>query len=123
MVQRLRTGLPVSMPFSIVTLQTGLTRIALEGDLDAFTSGRLRPELEGVARRRPDSVEVDLSLLRSINAPGAEILASFLRGMAREGCPTTVKGLGNQCLGRFSGDLPSADERIRDAVARRSSTC
>lgn len=41
------------MPFSVIALQSNVTRICLEGGLDASTVEGLRPELRNVARRSP----------------------------------------------------------------------
>jgi len=86
------------MPFSIVSLQTNVTRIALEGALDAITAEVLRPELAGVLRRRPAQVEVELSRLRSADTRGMEMLVLFFASLARAGCRITLVGLQNQPL-------------------------
>ncbi len=78
------------MPFSIVSLPSGATRLALEGDLDVFTVDRLRPELVGVVRRRPASVEVDLSRLRSVDARGMQVLGTFFADLTQIECSITV---------------------------------
>lgn len=96
------------MPFSIVPLDSGVTRIMLEGDLDVFTLEGLRPELAGVVRRRPGQVEVDLSRLRSVNTRGVEVLISFLGSLARADCRITVKGLQAQPLKCFKAALIDA---------------
>jgi len=78
------------MPFSIVSLASGATRIALEGNLDVFTVDRLRPELLGVARRRPSAVEIDLSRVRSVTPRGMEVLGAFFAVLTRIECRITV---------------------------------
>jgi anti-anti-sigma regulatory factor len=98
----------VPMPFSIVALQSGTTRISLEGDLDVFTLEGLRPELLDVARRRPTHVEMELSRLRSINQKGMQLLVSFLGNVARVGSRITVLGLRDQPLESFRTALLDA---------------
>jgi|SRR5579871_4320803 len=96
------------MPFSIVPLSSGVVRISLEGDLDVFTIEGLRPELAGVARQKPTSVEIELSHLRSINQRGMDVILSFLQSIARVGCRITVQGLRNQPLKTFQTALVNA---------------
>lgn len=84
------------MPFSIVPLPSGATRISLEGDLDGCTLARLRPELVNVIRRRPAAVEVDLSRLRSLDARGVQILGAFFADLARTECQITVTEMREQ---------------------------
>jgi anti-anti-sigma regulatory factor len=96
------------MPFSILSLDSGVTLVALEGDLDVFTVERLRPELRGLVRRTPLSVEVDLSRLRSISPRGMRALALFFSDLAGLGCRMTVKGLRDQPLKSFEATLVDA---------------
>ena len=98
----------VPMPFSIVAMQSGVTRISLEGDLDVFTIEGLRPELEGVARRRPGHVEMDLTRLRSINQRGMQVLVAFFGNIARWGSRITILGLREQPLQTFKTALVNA---------------
>ena len=84
------------MPFSIVSLPSGATRVALEGDLDAFTVDRLRPELLVVVRRHPSAVEVDLSGLRSLNPRGMQVLGAFFAKLAEIACRITVTEMCDQ---------------------------
>lgn len=86
------------MPFSIVSLSSGATRIALGGDLVVATVARLRTELVTVARRRPSSVEVDLSRLRSIDADGIQVLGAFFAELTQIDCPITVTEMPEQPL-------------------------
>jgi anti-anti-sigma regulatory factor len=96
------------MSLSIVALQPRVVRIALEGNLDVFTSELLRPELAGVTRRRPAQVEVDLSRLRSVHTRGVEVLLPFLADLARAGCRMTLVGLQAQPLECFKAALVDA---------------
>ena|SRR5579863_3826248 len=96
------------MPFSIIALQSDVTRISLEGDLDVFAIEALRLELLGVARRHPVHVEIELSRLRSINQRGMQVLVSFLGSIARLGTLITVVGLREQPLKTFKAALVDA---------------
>ena len=96
------------MPFSIIALQCGVTRVALEGDLAMSTVERLVPELGCLARRRPTQVEMELSRLRSISPRGVSVLLSFVGTMARAGCRVRVKGLRDQLLDTLQSRLHGA---------------
>lgn len=93
------------MPFSIIALTTGVTRLALEGDLDLVTIEALRPELLGVVRRRPGRLEVDLSRLRSVDARGMQVLVAFFASLAQIDCRIAVTGMRDQPLERFQAAL------------------
>jgi anti-anti-sigma regulatory factor len=96
------------MPFSIFPVEPGVTRVSLEGDLDAFTTELLRPELDGVVRRRPIHVEVDLSRLRWVDNRAMEVLVAFFASLARDDCRITVLGLKAQPLRSFKAALIDA---------------
>jgi anti-anti-sigma factor len=100
------------MPFSIVSLQTNVTRIALEGELDVITAEVLRPELAGVLRRRPTQVEVELSRLKSAHTRGMDVLVSFFASLARAGCRITIVGLQHQPLKSFKAALVDAIRNV-----------
>ena len=70
------------MPFPIVRLDSGVTRIGLAGDL--------RPELVGVVGRRPTAVDVDLSRLRSASARGMQVLVAFFTQAQPLKCPNAA---------------------------------
>ncbi len=89
------------MPFSIIALQSGVTRISLEGDLAVAGVQGLRPELQAVARRCPRQVEMQLAHLRSITPAGLSLLQSFVRSLARIRCRVSVQGLRDQTLDAF----------------------
>ncbi len=96
------------MPFSICPLEPGVTRVSLEGALDAFTTELLRPELDGVVQRRPIHVEVDLSRLRWVDTRAMDVLISFFTRLARDDCRITVLGLKAQPLQSFKAALMDA---------------
>jgi anti-anti-sigma regulatory factor len=93
------------MPFSIIAFATGVTRLALEGDLDPLTIEGLRPELLGVVRRRPTRLEVDLSRLRSVDARGMQVLVAFFASLTQIDCRITVTGMRDQPLKPFKTAL------------------
>jgi len=78
------------MPFTIAPAASGATRVALEGDLDVFTADRLWFELLAVIRRRPATVELDLSRVRSVGARAMEVLGAFFVGLTEIACRVTV---------------------------------
>jgi anti-anti-sigma regulatory factor len=100
------------MPFSIISLSSGATRVVLEGNLDTFTVDRLRPELLAVARRRPIAVEVDLSRLRSLTTRGKEVLGAFFAVLTQTECRVTVAEARDQPLGHGH---PAGADAILDA--------
>ncbi|HXT96649.1 MAG TPA: STAS domain-containing protein [Polyangia bacterium] len=93
------------MPFSIIALDAGVTRIVLEGDLDVVTVEGLRPELVGVVRRCPTQLEMDLSHLRSVDTRGMQVLVAFFASLARINCRITVTGMRDQLPKRFKAAL------------------
>ena len=95
------------MPFSIIALQSGLTRISLEGTLDVSTIEGLRRELQAVARRSPASVEIEATHLRSLSPGGVPVLLSFIESIARSGCRVTIKGLPDRAHDTFRSALAS----------------
>ncbi|HXJ18595.1 MAG TPA: STAS domain-containing protein [Polyangia bacterium] len=96
------------MTFFIAPLDSGVTRVALQGSVDIFTIGLLRPELLLVIRARPAVVEVDFSSLRSINTSGMQVLVSFCTDLSRIGTRIVIKGLQGQPLQRFRAALVEA---------------
>jgi hypothetical protein len=96
------------MPFLVVAMQSGTTRISLEGDVDLFTIEGLRSELGGVARRRPVHVEIELACLRSINERGMQVLVSFVGGITRVGSRVTVLARRDPPLETFKAALINA---------------
>ncbi|HVT10229.1 MAG TPA: STAS domain-containing protein [Polyangia bacterium] len=96
------------MPFSIISLSSGATRIALEGDLHVATVARLRTELVGVARRRPAIVEVDLSRLRSVDPEGLQVLGAFFAELTRIDCRISVTEMPEEPLRPSSPLWPDA---------------
>jgi hypothetical protein len=100
------------MPFSIVALASGLTRIALEGALDVFSIDGLLPELLIVVRQRPTVVELDLSRLRSLSKRTMQILLAFLADLAEIDCRIVVTEAHGQAVNCHNWAFLDA---IRDA--------
>src|SRR5262245_3305408 len=68
-----------TMTFSISTVDGGIIRLSIDGELDVVTVPELRGALEKLLARRPDRVEVDLSSLRMIDSSGVGALVSFYK--------------------------------------------
>jgi len=89
------------MTFSISTTEAGVTRLAIEGELDAVTVSDLRGELEKLLARRPARVEIDLSLLRMVDSSGVGALVSLYKRVRAQGGDVVVTGLRDQPLAIF----------------------
>jgi len=89
------------MTFSISTTDSGITRLSIEGELDAVTVPELRGDLEKLLARRPGRVEVDLSLLRMVDSSGVGALVSLYKRVRAQGGDVIVTGLRDQPLAIF----------------------
>ena len=89
------------MTFSISTTEAGVTRLAIEGELDAVTVSDLRGDLEKLLARRPACVDIDLSLLRMVDSSGVGALVSLYKRVRAQGGDVVVTGLRDQPLAIF----------------------
>jgi anti-sigma B factor antagonist len=89
------------MTFSISTIDSSLTRLAIEGELDAVTVSELRGDIEKLLARRPSRVEVDLSSLRMVDSSGVGVLVSLYKRVRAQGGDVIVTGLRDQPLAIF----------------------
>jgi anti-sigma B factor antagonist len=89
------------MTFSISTTDAGVTRLAIEGELDAVTVSDLRGDIEKLLARRPSRVEVDLSMLRMLDSSGVGALVSLYKRVRAQGGDVVVMGLRDQPLAIF----------------------
>jgi anti-sigma B factor antagonist len=89
------------MTFSISTTESGITRLAIEGELDAVTVAELRADIDKLLARRPGRVEVDLSLLRMVDSSGVGALVSLYKRVRAQGGDVIVTGLRDQPLAIF----------------------
>jgi anti-sigma B factor antagonist len=89
------------MTFSISTTEDGLTRLAIEGELDAVSVSDLRGELENLLTRRPTRVDIDLSRLRMVDSSGVGALVSLYKRVRAQGGSIVVSGLRDQPLAIF----------------------
>ena len=104
------------MAFSIMTLSSGMTSIAIRGNLDGAMLWGLRRELAGLVQRRPLRVEVELSHLRLIEDEGIEVLLAFFADLARQGCRFTLRGLHDAALASFKAAMIEALTHPRGTV-------
>ncbi|HXJ19770.1 MAG TPA: STAS domain-containing protein [Polyangia bacterium] len=88
------------MRFDIKTT-SGVTHLAIEGELDAVTVSDLRPDLEKLVKGRPTLVEVDLSTLRMVDSSGVGALVSLYKRVRAQGGSVVIKGLRDQPLAIF----------------------
>jgi anti-sigma B factor antagonist len=89
------------MTFSISTSDAGVTRLLIEGELDAVSVADLRPDIEKLLARRPARVEVDLSSLRMVDSSGVGALVSLYKRVRAQGGDVVVIGLRDQPLAIF----------------------
>jgi anti-sigma B factor antagonist len=89
------------MTFSISTTDAGITRLAIEGELDAVTVSDLRADIEKLLSGRPKRVEVDLSSLRMVDSSGVGALVSLYKRVRAQGGDVIVTGLRDQPLAIF----------------------
>lgn len=89
------------MTFSISTSEDGLTRLAIEGELDAVSVSDLRGDLEKLLARQPSRVDIDLSRLRMVDSSGVGALVSLYKRVRAQGGSVVVSGLRDQPLAIF----------------------
>jgi anti-sigma B factor antagonist len=89
------------MTFSISQTDSGVTRLAIEGELDAVSVAELRGDIEKLLARHPSRVEVDLSLLRMVDSSGVGALVSLYKRVRAQGGDVIVTGLRDQPLAIF----------------------
>jgi anti-sigma B factor antagonist len=109
------------MTFTISTLDGGVMRLAIEGELDVVTAGGLRQEVDKLSGSRPKRVEVDLSALRMVDSSGVGTLVSLYKRVRAGGGEVVMMGLRDQPLAIFrllrldrvmtGTDLPSPASR------------
>ena len=89
------------MTFSISTIDSGIIRLAVDGELNAVTAAELRGGIETLLAQRPDRVVVDLSSLRMIDSSGVGALISLYKGIRAQGGEVVITGLRDQPLAIF----------------------
>ncbi|HEX3694443.1 MAG TPA: STAS domain-containing protein [Polyangia bacterium] len=75
-----------------------VTRIWIEGVLDALTVPHVRAALDGLVERKPPQVVVDLSRLRIIDGHGVRVIAHLYAQLRENGCALSVLGADQQPL-------------------------
>jgi anti-sigma B factor antagonist len=84
-----------------IKASSGVTQLAIEGELDAVSVSELRPDLEKLVKSKPTSVEVDLSSLRMVDSSGVGALVSLYKRVRAQGGSVVIKGLRDQPLAIF----------------------
>jgi anti-sigma B factor antagonist len=79
----------------------GVTRLTIDGQLDALTVTDLRGELDKLVDLTPSHVEVDLTHLRLIDSSGVGALVSLYKRIRAQGGKVAIKGLRDQPLAIF----------------------
>ena len=89
------------MTFSISTTEDGLTRLAIEGELDAVSVSDLRGDIEKLLARQPSRVDIDLSRLRMVDSSGVGAIVALYKRARAQGGSVVVTGLRDQPLAIF----------------------
>ena len=84
-----------------IKASSGVTQLAIEGELDAVSVSELRPDLEKLVKSKPTSVEVDLSSLRMLDSSGVGALVSLYKRIRAQGGEVVMVGLRDQPLAIF----------------------
>jgi anti-sigma B factor antagonist len=86
---------------TITVKEAGVTRIAIEGELDTVTVGDLRSQIEKMVAAEPKRVEVDLAALRMLDSSGVGALVSLYKRVRAYGGEVVMVGLRDQPLAIF----------------------
>ena len=89
------------MTFTVSTINAGVVRLAVEGELDAVTVPDLRKEIDKLASGAPERVEIDLSSLRMVDSSGVGAIVSLYKRVRGQGGEVVVTGLRDQPLAIF----------------------
>jgi anti-sigma B factor antagonist len=89
------------MTFTVSTINAGVVRLAVEGELDAVTVPDLRKEIDKLASGAPKRVEIDLSSLRMVDSSGVGAIVSLYKRVRGQGGEVVVTGLRDQPLAIF----------------------
>src|SRR5450432_4457980 len=113
------------MRFEISPAKDGVTRLVIEGELDAVSVAELRGDLEKLVKTRPSVVDVDLSQLRMVDSSGVGALVSLYKRVRAQGGSVVIKGLRDQPLAifrllRLDRVMLSADSRTPPPAHKQS---
>lgn len=89
------------MTFEISTLEPGLAKLVIRGELDAISVSDIRPDLDNLIDSQPRRVEVDLSRLRMVDSSGVGAIVSLYKRVRSQGGEVVVSGLQDQPLAIF----------------------
>jgi anti-sigma B factor antagonist len=89
------------MTFNVTTVEGGIIRLVIEGELDAVSSPSLRNEVDKLIATQPTRVEVDLASLRMVDSSGVGALVSLYKRVRAQGGAVMLMGLRDQPLAIF----------------------
>jgi len=89
------------MTFTVTTINPGVVRLVIEGELDAVTAPDLRKEIDKLATTSPKRVEVDLASLRMVDSSGVGAIVSLYKRVRGQGGEVVVTGIRDQPLAIF----------------------
>ena len=117
------------MTYSVSTVEAGVVRLVIEGELDALSSPNLRNEVDKLVATQPTRVEVDLKSLRMVDSSGVGTLVSLYKRVRAQGGAVMLMGLRDQPLAIFrllrldrvmvGADLPGPNSGLQRSSSDR----
>ena len=89
------------MTITVTTVEAGVVRLTIEGELDVVTVTNLRKEVDRMVEQTPKRVEVDLHALRMVDSSGVGTLVSLYKRVRAQGGEVVLTGLRDQPLAIF----------------------
>ena len=89
------------MTITVTTVEAGVVRLTIEGELDVVTVTNLRAEVDKLVGLTPKRVEVDLHALRMVDSSGVGTLVSLYKRVRGQGGEVVITGLRDQPLAIF----------------------
>ena len=117
------------MTYSVSTVEAGVVRLVIEGELDALSSPNLRNEMDKLVATQPTRVEVDFKSLRMVDSSGVGTLVSLYKRVRAQGGAVMLMGLRDQPLAIFrllrldrvmvGADLPGPNSGLQRSSSDR----
>jgi anti-sigma B factor antagonist len=114
--------------FTVSSIEAGMIRLAIEGELDVVTVAELRKAVDKLIGEQPRRVEVDLTSLRMVDSSGVGTLVSLYKRVRAQGGEVVIMGLRDQPLAIFrllrldrilgGGDMPGPASRPQTSTSK-----
>lgn len=89
------------MTFTVATIEAGVVRLTIEGELDVVTTSELRKGVDKLIDEKPRRIEVNLTSLRMVDSSGVGTLVSLYKRIRAQGGEVVITGLRDQPLAIF----------------------